>query len=162
VAPVEPASVFPACDLAAALFTMTVEGGLGEHKWADRAAFERAEAMAPTGVPLLVTGDGEALEASRGNLFAVGDGRILTPPLDGRILPGIARARVIEIAAELGIEVAEGPLRVSELRAYEEVFLTGSIRGVEPARALDGEDMQMEEEITPRLAAALRARWMAE
>jgi para-aminobenzoate synthetase / 4-amino-4-deoxychorismate lyase len=106
-----------------------------------------------------VTEDGDVLEASRGNVFAVREGRLLTPPLDGRILPGVVRARVIEIAAELGIEVDEEPLRLTELRGYEEVFLTGSVRGIEPVRALDGEDLQVEGQITAKLAAALRERW---
>ncbi|MGB7686431.1 MAG: aminotransferase class IV, partial [Solirubrobacterales bacterium] len=114
VASVEPATVFPTGELAANLFTMTVDRGLGEHKWADRAVLERAEAMGPRGgVPLLVTDEGEVLEASRGNIFTVRDGRVLTPPLDGRILPGVARARVIEIAAECGIEVEEEPIALS-------------------------------------------------
>jgi len=159
-ASVEPAIVFPTGELAASLFTMTVDRGLGEHKWADRAVLERAEAMGPRdGVPLLVTEEGEVLEASRGNVFAVRDGRVLTPPLDGRILPGVARSRVIELAAELGIEVGEEPIRLSEMRDFEEVFLTGSVRGVEPARGLDGEDLSPADEITPKLAAALRERW---
>jgi para-aminobenzoate synthetase/4-amino-4-deoxychorismate lyase len=160
VASVEPDSVFPSRELAANLFTMSVDRGMGAHKWADRAVLERAEAMGPRGgVPLLVSEAGEALEASRGNLFAVRDGRLLTPPLDGRILPGIARARTIELAEGLGIEVGEEPIGLSEMRGFEEVFLTGSVRGVEPVGALDGEDLQVGDEITARLAAALRERW---
>jgi para-aminobenzoate synthetase / 4-amino-4-deoxychorismate lyase len=159
-APVEPASVFPTDDLGASLFTMTVDRGLGEHKWADRAVLERAEAMGPRGaVPLLVGEGGEVLEASRGNLFTVRDGRLLTPPLDGQILPGVARARVIEIAGKLGVEVDEEPIRLSEMHDFEEVFLTGSVRGVEPARALDGEDLPVGGPITAKLAAELRSRW---
>jgi para-aminobenzoate synthetase / 4-amino-4-deoxychorismate lyase len=157
---VDPVSVFPTGELAASLFTMLVDRGLGEHKWADRAVLERAEAMGPRGgVPLLVSEEDEVLEASRGNLFAVRGGKLLTPPLDGRILPGVARARVIELAAELGIEVAAEAIRLSELRGYEEVFLTGSVRGVEPVKALDGEDLPADGEITAKLAAALRERW---
>jgi para-aminobenzoate synthetase / 4-amino-4-deoxychorismate lyase len=160
VASVEPASVFPTGELGAALFTMTVDQGLGEHKWADRAVLERAEAMGPRdSVPLLVTEEGEVLEASRGNVFAVRDGRLLTTPLDGRILPGVARARVLEIAGELGIEAEETGIGMDEMRSFDEVFLTGSVRGVEPVRALDGEDLQLEDRITSQLAAELRSRW---
>jgi para-aminobenzoate synthetase / 4-amino-4-deoxychorismate lyase len=162
VASVEPDSVFPARELAANLFTMTVDRGMGEHKWADRAVLERAEALGPRGgVPLLVTEEGEVLEASRGNVFAVRDGRLSTPPLDGRILPGIARARTIEVAAELGIGVVEEPIGLGEMHGFEEVFLTGSVRGVEPARALDDEDLQAADQVAPKLAAALRERWFS-
>lgn len=162
-ASVEPTDVFPTGERGASLFTMTVDRGLGEHKWADRAVLERAEAMGPRdSVPLLVSEDGDVLEASRGNIFAVREGRLLTPPLDGRILPGVARARVIEIAAELGIEVDEEPIRLTEMRDFEEVFLTGSVRGVEPARALDGEDLPTGDRVTTLLAAELRGRWFLE
>ena len=157
---VEPAEVFPTGELAVSLFAMTVDRGLGEHKWADRAVLKRAEAIGPaTSAPLLVTEEGEVLEASRGNVFAVRDGRLLTPPLDGRILPGVTRARVIEIAAELEIEVEEAPIGLGEMPGFEEVFLTGSVRGVEPVRALDGEDLRVGDRVVPRLASALRERW---
>lgn len=159
-AAVEPADIFPTGEHGASLFTMTVDRGMGAHKWADRAVLERAEAMGPRdSVPLLVSEEGEVLEASRGNIFAVREGRLVTPPLDGRILPGIARARVIEIAEQLGIEVEEEPIRLTEMRDFEEVFLTGSVRGVEPARALDGEDLPSGDRITTTLAAELRHRW---
>ena len=161
-AAVESAAVFPTAESAVSLVTMTVDRGLGEHKWADRAVLERAEAMGRAGsVPLLVTEEGEVLEASRGNVFAVREGRLLTPPLDGRILPGVARGRVLEIADELGIEAEETPIGMDEMRSFDEVFLTGSVRGVEPVRALDGEDLQGDEQITSRLAAALRSRWFS-
>jgi para-aminobenzoate synthetase/4-amino-4-deoxychorismate lyase len=159
-AAVEPATIFPGPEGAAKLFTMTVDRGLGEHKWADRAVLERAEALGPSGgVPLLVSEQGEMLEASRGNIFAVSGGRLLTPPLDGRILPGVARARAIEIAEEMGLEVVEERLEIGEIRSYEDVFLTGSVRGVEPVGALDGEDLQTEDRITREIAAVLRERW---
>jgi para-aminobenzoate synthetase / 4-amino-4-deoxychorismate lyase len=159
-APVEPASVFPTGVLAVSLVTMAVDRGLGEHKWADRAVLERAEAMSAAGtVPLLVSEDGEVLEASRANVFALSDGRLLTPPLDGRILPGIARRRVIEIASGLGVEVVERPLRLAEMRGFEGVFLTGSVRGVEPVKTLDGEDLPLGAPVIGELAAALRERW---
>jgi para-aminobenzoate synthetase/4-amino-4-deoxychorismate lyase len=160
-APVESGDIFPVGELAVSLVTMTVDGGLGEHKWADRAALDRAEALgSATSVPLLVSEEGEVLEASRANVFAIADGRLLTPPLDGRILAGVARARVLEIAAELGIEVSEEPIRVDEMRDLDEVFLTGSVRGVEPVKALDGEDLWIGGPIASKLAAALRARWL--
>jgi para-aminobenzoate synthetase/4-amino-4-deoxychorismate lyase len=158
--PVEPAEVFPTRELAVSLLRTTVEGGLGEHKWADREVLERTEALGPAGsVLLLVDEGGAALEASRGNLFAVRGGRLLTPPLDGRILPGVTRARVIEIAGELGIEVEERTIPAAALPGFEEVFLTGSVRGVEPARALDGVDLQANGGISERLGAVLRERW---
>ena len=58
-------------------------------------------------MPLLLGEGGAPLETSRANVFAVRGGTLTTPPLDGRILPGIARARTIEIAGAMGIGLRE-------------------------------------------------------
>jgi para-aminobenzoate synthetase/4-amino-4-deoxychorismate lyase len=71
-------------------------GGLGAHKWRDRRLVDHLSASAP-GVPLLVDGDGSVLEASWGNVWIIEGERLVTPPADGRILPGITRARVLKL-----------------------------------------------------------------
>lgn len=156
-AEVDPAIVFPAREShAAELRTLPVPGGLGAHKWVDRAALER---VTEPQVGLLVDTDGSVLEASRANVFVVDRGTVLTPPADGRILPGIAREGLIAVAGEEGIEMREEALRPSDLLAAEEVFLTGSVRGVQRAGALDGVALPAATEISRRLATGLRARW---
>ena len=91
-------------------------GGLGEHKWVDRSLLDEAQAALPAGaLPLIVDADGAVLEASRANLFAVRDGALFTPPLDGRILPGVTRARVIEIAAEERHRDSRGRARIATI-----------------------------------------------
>jgi len=158
--PVDPAAVFPDPAQSIALRSFGVEGGLGEHKWADRRLLERAESDLPAGeLSLLVDSDGSALEASRASLFAVGDGWLATPPADGRILPGIARRRTIETAREAGIEVREESLPLLGLSGRE-VFLAGSVRGIEPVLTLDGVDLPPPGRLSARIAAGLRRRWM--
>jgi branched-subunit amino acid aminotransferase/4-amino-4-deoxychorismate lyase len=93
VSGVDEADLFPA--EATAIAPVVVPGGIGAHKWADRRLLERAEALAAPDRPLLVDGDGSLLEGARGNVFLVRDDALLTPPLDGRILPGITRAQAI-------------------------------------------------------------------
>jgi para-aminobenzoate synthetase/4-amino-4-deoxychorismate lyase len=142
------------------LRSFSLEGGLGEHKWADRRLLERAESdLQPGELALLVDSDGAALEASRASLFAVGDGRLATPPADGRILPGIARRRTIETARSAGVEVREESLPLAGL-SERELFLAGSVRGIEPVPALDGVSMPPPGEISARIAADLRRRWL--
>jgi para-aminobenzoate synthetase/4-amino-4-deoxychorismate lyase len=159
--PVDPAAVFPGPARGIALRSFRVVGGLGEHKWADRRLLEHAESGLPQGeLSLLVDGDGSALEASRASLFAVGDGRLATPPADGRILPGIARLRTIETARSAAIEVREEPLPLASLSGRE-VFLAGSVRGIEPVRSLDGVSLARPGEISARVAAGLRRRWLS-
>ncbi len=157
---IEPAAVFPAWERGAALCGVVIEGGLGPHKWADRSTLERAEALPAEAVPLLLDGDGSVLEASRANVFVVHDGTLTTPPADGRILPGIARARTIEIAEAVGIELREQTVARSDLLDAEEVFLTGSVRGIEPVRSVDGTQREHQGDVTPRLTAELRHGWL--
>lgn len=132
-----------------------VSGGLGCHKWADRAALPTAS---PGEAPLLVDGD-EVLEAAWASVFAVRDGAVFTPPLDGRILPGVTRATVVELARARGVEVFEQVLPLEELRRADEVFLTNSIRGVEVADAVDGTRLDAPGPMTALLRNDLRSAW---
>lgn len=161
VAEVDPALVFPAPAAAPRLVPVTVAGGLGLHKWADRRALEAAAAAAGarqggSALPVIVDEDGAVLEAERANVFAVIDGALVTPPADGRILPGVTRARVMEVAEAIGVEAREASFSLDELDSADEAFLTGSVRGIEPLRT------GAQPSVTARLAAALRARWLAD
>lgn len=155
--PVEPTSVFALAGRSVALCSHALRGGLGPHKWADRSLLEGVEAALPEGAVALLVDDGTVLEASRANVFAVRDGVLLTPPADGRILPGVTRAAVIEAAREAGREVREEPVALAELTDAEEVFLSSSVRGVEPVGSLDGADLP-KGDASALLAAALRRR----
>lgn len=161
VAGVPPELVFPPAPSSVALHSFVLAGGLGGHKWADRTLVDRAQAgLATDALPLIVEWDGSVLEASRGNAFAVTGGTLTTPPADGRILPGIARARTIEIAAEMGLEVREATLTRDDLLGADEVFLTSSVRGLERVRALDGTELRSDGEVGLRIAGKLRQNWI--
>jgi para-aminobenzoate synthetase / 4-amino-4-deoxychorismate lyase len=145
---------------AASLRRLTVAGGLGAHKWADRGMLDVAQAKLPSGtLPLIVDSSGTALEASRANIFVVRDGALFTPPLDGRILPGVTRARVLEIAASLGVGAQEEELGHEDLLASDEVFLSGSVRGIEPVGALDGIPLSAKSAVGSTIAAELWESW---
>jgi para-aminobenzoate synthetase / 4-amino-4-deoxychorismate lyase len=94
---------------------------------------------------------GEVLETARGNVFVVRAGVVSTPPTDGRLLPGVTRAQAIELVRDLGLELREEPV---DPDSADEVFFTGGVRGVEPAEQASGE-------LTARVAAELRVRWLA-
>jgi para-aminobenzoate synthetase/4-amino-4-deoxychorismate lyase len=154
---VDRADLFPTWERGARLSTDLRPGGLGRHKWADRRSLDDA----PEGsVWLLLDRGEEVLEATRGNVFAAFGGVLTTPPADGRILPGIGRSRALAVAAEVGIEAIERPLRRDELLAADEVFLSGSVRGVEPVREIDGVELPASAEVTRRVGAELRRRWL--
>lgn len=153
--------LFPGWERAVALRSFTLHGGLGPHKWADRSALADMEAQCQGGcLPLLLDGDEVVLEASRANLFTLQRGVLATPPDDGRILAGVARARVIEAARSLGLAVAEQELSRAALQSGGEAFLSGSVRGVEPVRSLDGTALKAPGEEVAAIASQIRREWV--
>jgi para-aminobenzoate synthetase / 4-amino-4-deoxychorismate lyase len=160
--PIDPAIFFPSRANGADLRTVRHPEWAGAHKWADRDWLESVEREFGDAVPLILTDDDEVLEAGRANLFVVSDGGLLTPPADGRILPGTARAATLDLAAELAIPTAERCLYLDDLRQADDLFLSSSLRGIRPVRTLDGEASKNTDPLVARLAAELRRRWLDE
>jgi len=76
------------------------------------------------------------------NIFFVENGKLVTPELNGSILPGITRKTVIELAQNLGYEVEERKVSIDELiEAHNkgeltEVFGTGTAAVISPVGQL--------------------------
>ncbi|MBV9603852.1 MAG: bifunctional anthranilate synthase component I family protein/class IV aminotransferase [Solirubrobacterales bacterium] len=115
-----------------ALMPFTLPGGLGAHKWRDRRLVEALAAASPGAVPLLVDTDGCVLEAAHANVWVVEAEALVTPPADGRILPGTAREALLTADPV----AREEPVDLSRLARADAVFLTSSISGRHPARLL--------------------------
>ena len=150
VAPLEPSIVFPAAGVS--ISPLLVPGGWGAHKWADRGPLAAAESDAS--VPLVVDHEGTVLEASRANVFIVESGSILTPPTDGRILPGVTRSRLLAL-----LQAREEVVSLQRLTDADEVFLSGSVRGVEPVAVCRGARVWEPGPVTRSAADALRRHW---
>jgi para-aminobenzoate synthetase/4-amino-4-deoxychorismate lyase len=109
---------------------LVVPGGLGPHKWRDRRLLDARPADP---APLLVDTDATVLEAAWGNVWLLEGDRLITPPADGRILPGVTRALLLELAPSLGLRAYEEPISLDRLRAAPVTFATSSIRLAVPA-----------------------------
>ncbi|MEC7030090.1 MAG: aminotransferase class IV [Pseudomonadota bacterium] len=83
------------------------------------------------------TKDGTIIEAASSNIFAVINNVLVTPPLNG-IVPGITREVVLQLAQDNQIPYAIRPIRLSELKHANEVFLTSSIKLLKPLREIKG------------------------
>jgi para-aminobenzoate synthetase / 4-amino-4-deoxychorismate lyase len=130
------------------LAPVVLPGGLGAHKWRDRRLLdELAERV--DAVPLIVDLDGDVLEAAYANVLLVEGTHLVTPPLDGRQLPGTVRARVLALHP-----AREERLTLDRLATADELLLASSIRGIHPARLVDGEEPRFH--LGARLRAALR------
>jgi branched-chain amino acid aminotransferase len=80
---------------------------------------------------------GRLSEGSGENIFLVYQGRILTPPLAGTILPGITRDTVITLAKDAGYIVVETQIAREMLYIADEVFFTGTAAEITPIRSVD-------------------------
>jgi D-alanine transaminase len=67
-------------------------------------------------------------ECSTSNLFAVIAGKLITHPVGSKVLAGITRAVLLEIAAKLNLPVEERALREEEARRADELFITSTTR----------------------------------
>jgi branched-chain amino acid aminotransferase len=73
---------------------------------------------------------GEVAECTSANIFAVKEGKILTPPLNSGCLEGVTRGILLEIAPEAGLSVVEQSLRPEDLYSAEEVFISSTNRNL--------------------------------
>ncbi|MDW5593718.1 chorismate-binding protein [Conexibacter stalactiti] len=130
------------------LVPFTLPGGLGGHKWLDRELLDQltVEARQESGdagaTPLLLDGAGAVLEASWANVLAVEGDTLLTPPADGRILPGVTRALLLARAAGEALTAPNGaavrraveqPLSLDRLARADAILLTSAAAGAVPA-----------------------------
>ena len=105
------------------------------YHWGDftRGLFEAKDNGAET--VILLDDDGNVTEGPGFNVFAVKDRRLVTA--ERGVLEGISRQTVLDIAAELGLEVEIRALPLSEFFESDEVFITTSGGGVAPVTRVD-------------------------
>ncbi|WP_266158425.1 aminodeoxychorismate lyase [Dyella silvatica] len=118
-----------------------LEQVLARAEWSDPAIAEG----------LLCDGDGRVVSAIMANLFAVIDGALVTPALERCGVSGVARAEVLAIR-----EVQVRDLSLSELWQASELFLSSSVRGMLPVRALDDKTF-----LPGPVAHAMQQHWHA-
>ena len=85
----------------------------------------------------LLVRDSTVVEAPSSNLFAVIDGRVLTPPEDN-ILSGITRHLVMELVSQQGLELVEQAPEVSQLQQASEIWVSNSYEELKPVVLLEG------------------------
>lgn len=117
--------------------------------------------MAQCGEAIFFDEANHLAEGAVSNVFIVKQGTLLTPPLSTPVLPGIARALVLELAREEGIPAGdEEPLTIHDVLDAEEVFLTNSLMQVMPVTRVERRDIAEGKlgEITKRLLTAYQAK----
>jgi len=109
---------------------------------------------------LVLDAAGHVVEGTTSNVFVVRDGALYTPPENANILPGITRAHLIEVAAELGRPLHLTALTPADLASADEVFISSSLREVLSVVRVDDRPVGggRPGPVTRALHAAFRAR----
>lgn len=122
---------------------------------------------------LLVDEEGCVAEGPTTNVFLVDAAGVLATPPEKRVLLGVTRRSILELARDDGLAVEERRIRPEELARAAEVFLTGTSAGVWPVESVDGERVgtavpgPVSERLAKRFRAATRgedpkfAHWLA-
>lgn len=100
------------------------------HKTSARDFYD--EARVDSGAPevAFVNAEGFVTEGSMTNIFVERDGKLLTPPADLGLLPGVLRAELIERG-----QAVESHLRAADLEGG--FFIGNAVRGLVPAQLTD-------------------------
>lgn len=98
----------------------------------------KQEAVESGALDALMIRDGVVTEGSHANVMAVIDGVIRTHPADNKILPGITRAVVLQLAREAGLAASETAFTEAELAGVDELFLVGTTTDVMPLVRVNG------------------------
>ena len=92
-------------------------------------------------------------EGSRSNSFFVEGGKVVTPELS-LVVPGITRAKVMELALQRGWPVTETRINLPELNKFEACFLTGTSPKVLPVSDFNGHRFDVKNPVMRQLMQA--------
>ena len=106
------------------------------------AVLAKQEARAAGAFEALFVKEGSITEGGSTNVYMVtAEGCILTHPLSARILPGVARDTLLDLARDSQLPVEERPFTPEEARNAPELFLTSTTAPILPIVRLDGHDV---------------------
>jgi branched-subunit amino acid aminotransferase/4-amino-4-deoxychorismate lyase len=91
------------------------------------------------------------LETTISNVFFIKKNIVITTK-SRYILPGIMRKTVLQKAAALGFQVQERAVQLAELATFDELFLTGSLRGIIPICKVLGYTDLRSKDVTQKLS----------
>lgn len=92
----------------------------------------RQQAIDKGAVEAVLIRDGNMTEGAASNIFIVTNGVIKTPPKDNKLLPGITRDLVVELANMHKMPVEETTISEKEFLAADEIWLTSSTKEILP------------------------------
>ena len=98
----------------------------------------RQAALDAGGAEAVMFRDGLLTEGSASNILVAREGRLLAPPKDHLILPGVTYDLVLELDAKYGVPFEVREITEAEVRIADELMLTSSTKEVLAITQLDG------------------------
>ena len=100
---------------------------------------------------LMLTREGNVVDGTMSNIFAIKDNMLFTPELSLCGVSGVMRKTVIKYSKELGISAYEKTFTKNELELADELFLTNSLFGIWPIRQIGKTQFTKVGSVTKRL-----------
>lgn len=97
----------------------------------------RQQALDDGSAEAILVRDGLASEGAASNLFIVKNGTVITPPTGPKLLPGVTRDLVLELAEQHDIPWCEQDIRLQDLFGAEEVWFSSSTKEILPVIQVD-------------------------
>lgn len=108
---------------------------------------------------LFLNTSGHICEGAASNIFFAKDGTLYTPSLKCGLLPGILRAKIIDLAIHLQLPLNTGVYPLDILYEADEIFLTNSIFSIMPVCQLNHQPFPITQNpLTQQLMKALQQR----
>lgn len=86
---------------------------------------------------LFLDDQGNLSEGATSNIFAIVRDALVTPSADGRILPGVTRKFILNLAKDNGLPLKEHPITPKILKLADGLFISNSVIELLPVVSLD-------------------------
>lgn len=101
----------------------------------------RQQAVERNAVEAILIRDGNMTEGAASNVFIVSNGVIKTPPKNNKLLPGITRDLVVELAHTYKMPVEEVSISEQEFLNADEIWLTSSTKEILSVTEINGQQV---------------------
>ncbi|ATD54603.1 aminotransferase class IV [Clostridium chauvoei] len=95
---------------------------------------------------ILVDNQGYITEGSKSNIFMIKDNTLITSKTE-KVLPGVTRQKILEIARKNNINIQEKNVLDKELNKFQAMFISGTSPKILPISKIGGIDMDINNEI---------------
>ena len=97
----------------------------------------RQQALDNDAAEAILVRENDVSEGAASNLFIVNDGTLITPPKGSKLLPGITRDLILELARNHDIPITETKISLQALNNADEIWLSSSTKEIIPVTRLN-------------------------